>query len=173
MNEQKGCGACLLLQGNSKKALHLLVPLRVLYQLMSDMKSALDETGFLGCYWRCSCSRKHSPNSSQNNTGPFFDCVHCCVVIGCDSFQQLKTTALLEVLLPGFKAAELSLQLEFFRLVLLRCSGGELLRARLFVVKPYSPRTRVCPVLISEIFEPRTRSAGICLAVVGGTVLPG
>ena len=53
VNEQKGCGACLLLQGNSKKALHLLVPLLVLYQLsgfgwlMSDMKSALsDETGF-------------------------------------------------------------------------------------------------------------------------------
>ena len=33
VNEQTGCGACLLLQGNSKKALHLLVPLLVLYQL--------------------------------------------------------------------------------------------------------------------------------------------
>ena len=63
------------------------------------------------------------------------------------------------------------MQLEFFRLVLLRCSGGELLRARLFVVKPYSLSTRVCPVLISEIFEPRTRSVGTCLAVIGGTVL--
>jgi hypothetical protein len=61
VNEQTGCGACLLLQGNSKKALHLLVPLLVLYQLsgfgwlMSDIKSVLsDETVFLGCCWRCS-----------------------------------------------------------------------------------------------------------------------
>jgi hypothetical protein len=114
------------------------------------------------------CPLNSYPNSSQNNTGPFFDCVHCCVVIGCDSFQQRSGSVV-----TGFRAYGAVLAIGIFQAGVAPMFWGELLRPRLFVVKPYSPSTRVCPVLISEIFEPRTRSVGICLVVVGGTVLAG
>jgi hypothetical protein len=126
VNEQKCCGACLLLQGNSKKALHLLVPLLVLYQLsgfgwlMSDIKSVLsDETVFLGCCWRCSSilSLKLIPKFKPEQ---YWSILRLRSLLCCYWLRQLSAAT---VLLRGSGPAELSLQLEFFRLVLLRCSG--------------------------------------------------
>ena len=149
------------------------MPLLVLYQLMSDMKSALsDETGFFsvaigGAHAAGSIPQIQAKTILVHSSTAYI-VVLLLVATACSSDRLGSSQCCY-----GVQGCGVALAIGLFQAGVAPMFWGELLRARLFVVKPYSPSTRVCPVLISEIFEPRTRSAGICLAVVGGTVLPG
>jgi hypothetical protein len=150
VNEQTGCGACLLLQGNSKKALHLLVPLLVLYQLsgfgwlMSDMKSVLsDETGLFSV----AVGGAHAAGSILSLTLiPKFKrrtiLVHAStayivvLLLVATAFSSDNWAA--RSVVTGFRACGVVLAIGIFQAGVAPMFWGELLRARLFVAKPYS-----------------------------------